>query len=224
MELALSILGIVISLAIAWTEHMKAKRAEARLEAIATTLPEKLLSGVRAALNDQFRQGSDDEGWSTPAKKTEKSPWLQTRYADLNADGQDELLISMPSGAHASILLVYGFASWEFEKIAELTSTTPHGFEIEDEDGDGKLRIATVEIAKRPELPYVFGLRDRVTYSLVNNEFVEVSRVEGWDDADLERITLEQNAIEESRKTSALAHTVSENSSTKRDLGPDSRR
>ncbi len=53
MELALGLLRMRVSLAIAYWEHRKAKRAEARLEHLAATLPVKLLSGVRYVLAQQ---------------------------------------------------------------------------------------------------------------------------------------------------------------------------
>lgn len=200
MELFLSILGIGISVVIAYWEHRKAKRAEAHLEALATKLPETLLSGVRKVLSDQALEGgANSDGWSLPGTKAEQSPWLRTRYADIDSDGTDELLIEVTAGAHSSALLVYAVKNWEFKKLAELNSTTMNGFDVQDSDGDGRLEVETVEVAKRPGLPHVFGLRDRVTHRLVGNKFEEVSRTEGWDQSDLDRISAEsQRAVVDS--------------------------
>ena len=42
-----------------------------------------------------------------------------------------------------------------------------------------------VEIAKVPDLPYVMGLRDRVSYKLTGAGFVEVKRIKGYSTNDL---------------------------------------
>ena len=192
MELVLSILGIALSLAVAYWEHRKAKRAEARLESLAETLPDKLLSGVRDALTQHALPAvAEADGWSTPGAKSDQSPWLRTRYADLDGDGRDELLVEVTSGPHSTTLLVYQVKNWEFDKLAELHSSTINGFDIVDSPDSVGKRVETVEVAKRPELPYVYGLRDRVAYRLVGGTFEEVGRAEGWDDDDLERIKLE---------------------------------
>ena len=185
--LILGILGILVTVAIAYWQHEKAKLAEARLESLAANLPGTLLAGVQQVLASQAPAGvAGDDGWVLPGNQTAQSPWLKTRYADLDGDGTDELLIEAISGAHSSVLLVYGMRSWEFEKLAELNSTTINGFDIQDFDNDGRLEVETVEIAGRLGLPYVFGLRDRVTHRLVGSTFQEIARVEGWDESDLE--------------------------------------
>ena len=188
MELALSILGIAISLAIAWSEHRKAKRAEARLEALAANLPETLLKGVREVLAKVSATGDPASSeWAEPGTKADSSPWIRTKYADLDGDGTDELLVEVTSGPHSTTLLVYQLRDWNFSKLAELSSTTINGFDIQDSDGGGVLEVETIEVAKRPELPYAFGLRDRVTHRLIEGQFMEVARVEGWDDDDVQR-------------------------------------
>ena len=193
--LILGVVGIAISLAVAYWEHQKAKRAEARLEALAANLPETLLAGVRDALSSHNMANTNEQDrWSPPGNGTDQSPSLRSRYADLNGDGRDEVLIEVISGAHSSTLMVYGLDHWEFKKLAELHSTTMNGFDIQDSDGDGFLEVETVEIARRPDLPYVFGLRDRVTHKLVGDTFEEVGRVEGWDESDLKRISDEREA------------------------------
>jgi type II secretory pathway pseudopilin PulG len=192
--LILGILGIAVTIAIAYWQHKKAEIAEARLESLAAHLPGTLLDGVQQVLASQVAAGTDsDDGWVLPGSGSADSPWLKTRYADLNGDGTDELLIEAISGPHSSVLLVYGLRNWEFEKLAELHSTTINGFHLQRSDNDGRLEVETVEIAKPPGLPYVFGLRDKVTYRLVGNAFEEFARVEGWDETDLERIRLDSD-------------------------------
>lgn len=195
MELALGLLGMLVSLAIAYWEHRKAKRAEARLEHLATTLPVKLLSGVRDVLAQHAPPATADaDGWSTPGASSDHSPWLRTRYADLDGDGRDELLVEVASGPHSTSLLVYQMKHWDFEKVAELHGSTISGFDIVDSPDRVAKGVETVEVARRPELPYVFGFRDRVTYELAGNAFVEVARVEGWNEDDLARMRSEIDA------------------------------
>jgi hypothetical protein len=181
----MEIIGIVISIAIAIWEHHKAKLAEKHFENLVKTLPQTLINGVADAIKVNSDNNPNISEWSIPGSKSEESPWIQTRFADINGDGTDELLVEMISGPHHNCLLVYGRVEWEFEKIAELYSTTGFGFNIVDLDNDGVLEVETIEIAERPNLPYVFGLRDRVIHKLIKNEFVEVGRIEGWDDSDV---------------------------------------
>ncbi len=111
---------------------------------------------------------------------------FQTSYADIDGDGEDELLVEMGTGAHGSILLVYGRQSWEFKKLGELFSTTMGGFEVSDVDGDGRVEIKAYEIARRPGLPYVAGLHDEVVHRFQNGAFVEVSRKECFTEGEMQ--------------------------------------
>lgn len=185
MDLILSIAGIAISLLIAWWEYRRANKAEAMLEATFKQLPGQLVSDLSRLLQQ-------------PPEQQQGSSTLETRYADLNGDGKDELLVSFLSGPHNTALQVFGMKShWEFGLLDELYSSTPTEFELEDIDGDGIPEISTVEVAQEPDLPYVMGLRDRVSYKLTSDGFAEVRRIKCYSPEDLEK------AMQEWRSTMA---------------------
>jgi hypothetical protein len=197
LGIALAVLGICVTVAIAIYQHRKAETAERKLESLKTTLPAELMSAINEALARQLSSteavrpthDSSETGAADPS-----SP--QTRYADIDGDGRDELLIEFLSGPHSTTLLVFNLKNWEFTKIAELQTTTPCGFDLVDYDDDGQIEVETVEIASFPDLPYVYGLRDRVTHKFLRGHFVEVKRVEGWDESDIEQAFLAGNQRE----------------------------
>jgi hypothetical protein len=176
MELALSVIGLIASLAIAAWEHHRATRAEAALAKTFQDLPGKLvadLSRLVAAGGAGSAAGSDDSS-------------LMVQYEDLNGDGKKELLVSHLSGPHNTALQVFGMKSpWEFGLLGEIYSSTPTDFDVEDVDGDGVPEVSVIEISKTPDLPYVMGLRDRVSYKLTSAGFEEVKRVKCYSAEDL---------------------------------------
>jgi hypothetical protein len=180
MELTLSIIGLLLSVAIAVWEHRRANKAEALLKKTLVELPRRLISDISRLVAppdpDKNETESDASG-------------LHVRYADLNGDGRDELLISHLSGAHNTTLQVYGMKSfYEFGLIDELSSSVPTEFDLEDVDGDGAPEIVIFEIARRPDLPYAMGLSDRVTYKLTPDGFKEIARVECFTDEELQQV------------------------------------
>lgn len=172
LGLALGLIGIGLSIAIAIWQHSKAKTAERHLASVLDSLPNALLDVVKQVLASKPH---DDGGNQNPEGEHRR---FQAHYADLDGDGVDELLLEVDTGAYASVLLVYGVQSWELKKLGELYSTTIGGFEVGDLDGDGRIEVRTNEIARRPDLPYVAGLRDVVVYRFKKGEFVELSRKE----------------------------------------------
>jgi hypothetical protein len=178
MELILSILGIVISLAIAAWEHRRANKAEVELAKAFRELPEKLLNDFARLVGASLTEG---EG-----KTTSTDSSLNIQHADLNGDGKPELLVSFLSGPHNTALQVFGMKShWEFGLLGEIYGSTPTDFDLEDVNDDGVLEVSVVEISKTPDLPYVMGLRDRVSYKLTGEGFVEVKRVKCYSAEDL---------------------------------------
>jgi hypothetical protein len=176
MELTLSVLGIAISLAIAAWEHYRATRAEARLAKTCQDLPAKLVADLSRLI------GKTEKGETADAMGSS----LSIQNADLNGDGKLELLVSFLSGPHNTALQVFGMKSpWEFGLLGEIYGSTPTEFDLEDVDGDGLSEISVVEVAKTPDLPYVMGLRDRVSYKLTPSGFTEVKRVKCYSPDDL---------------------------------------
>ena len=178
MEILLFILGTLASLAIAAYEHRRATRAENTLKEVLDDLPRKLIEGVASVVNTPA--SSNDEPYPNQS--------LSARYADLNGDGRDEFLVEYVSGPHSTTLQVYGFkrGGYEFRKLGELSQSTPLGFELEDIDNDGAVEVTAVEVAEEPGLPFVFGLRDRVTYKLGGRGFKEVRRIQCYSQEDVE--------------------------------------
>jgi hypothetical protein len=175
VELALSFVGILISLAIAAWEYRRAVKAEALLDRTFRELPSQLVADLSRLVSPSV--ASSQAGSNTS---------LEVQHADLNGDGKPELLVTYLSGAHNTALQVYGSRShWDFGLLAELESSTPTEFEVADVDNDGVPEITTVEVAREPGLPYVMGLRDRVSYKLTNSGFVEVQRRKCYSAEDL---------------------------------------
>lgn len=76
---------------------------------------------------------------------------------------------------------------WEFGLLGEIYASTPTDFDLEDVDADGIPEVSVVEVAGAPDLPYVMGLRDRVSYKLTPEGFAEIKRVKGYTADDLRR-------------------------------------
>jgi hypothetical protein len=148
LALLLSIVGIAIALAIAWLQARKARRAEKALkEALQATL------AIPSETEMKFVQ-----------------------YVDVNHDGQQEILVQYPVGAHGSALKVFGWRDSEFAELSRISVDTPGGFEIADFDGDGRIEIRTQETDWDKGVPYVVAPRILVTMRWDGTRFSEISR------------------------------------------------
>jgi hypothetical protein len=146
VELALSVLGIILAVAIAGWEYRRANRAEAALDRAFNTLPQRLVADLARMID-------------TNPSSDEVLAGLTTQSADLNGDGKRELLVSYLSGPHNISLQVFGMKNhWEFGLLGEIFGQTPTDFVVEDVDDDGIPEVSVIEIAKAPDLPYVMGL------------------------------------------------------------------
>lgn len=163
----LGIAGIAVSLGIAWWQHVKAKKAERTADEAIRAIPEKVGRVIAAVL---------------PTGKPEEKPgepprgWYEVKYADIDGDGSDEVLIQFPAGAHGSGLKVFGRRDHDLVEIGDLRTGTPVGFEIRDVDGDGRIEISTEETDWTAGQPYVSAPRLRVVYRWDGKAFAEVSR------------------------------------------------
>lgn len=93
------------------------------------------------------------------------------RYADVNNDSRNELLVEYPAGAHGKVLNVYGWKDHEFTLIGGLSSGTPEGFEVGDFDDDGRIEITSKETDWDTDLPYVSAPRMTVMYRWNGRDF-----------------------------------------------------
>ena len=170
----IGIVGIILSLLIAFWEYRKAKKSDKMLSKIANELPNELITNINRILVNNH---SKDELDNLNKEYISPDNLLRTKYADLNKDGYDELLVEIPVGAHGTALQVYGRKDWKFNLLAELKTDTPVGFLLEDIDNDGFIEVGAPCTSYVVDLPYVAGLRDFVWYRLQNNEFVEIKRI-----------------------------------------------
>lgn len=179
--IALGVIGIAVTVAIAIWQHKRAEKAEKKLRTILDNLPSQLLTNVARFL--QKPQTDIQEFYDL--QESEKR--LHTLHTDLNGDGEDELLVQYPYGAHAAVLQVFGFREDGFKLMDEITVDTMAGFIAEDKDTDGRIEIITIEVSRDADFPYVMGFRDEVWYRLENDHFVEVQRINLYDPEDLKK-------------------------------------
>jgi hypothetical protein len=148
LAILFSIAGIVSALAIAWWQARKASRAQKALKEV-----------LRASV-------------TIPGETNVKL----VQYADVNHDGQQEIIVQYPIGAHGSALKVFGWRDSEFAELARISVDTPGGFDIADFDGDGRIEIRTQETDWDKGVPYVVAPRILVTMRWDGIRFSEISR------------------------------------------------
>ena len=160
---------VVIALAFAWWQNLRAVQARRALSQAVEEFPSKLLDALRLMV--QFNQ----EG--APIEAVLSEPWHGAiDYVDVNEDGQRELLVQYPTGAHGSALRILAWRNGKFDELAGLGVGTPVGFEFGDFDGDGKVEIRTQETDWSAGLPYVSAPRSVLLFRWNGTKFVEVSR------------------------------------------------
>jgi len=160
---------VAITLGFAWWQNRKAVRAKQALNLAVEEFPSKVVDALRFIV--QFsQQGSTIDPILS-------KPWHGAiDYVDVNEDGQRELLVQYPTGAHGSALRILAWQKGKFEELAGLGVGTPVGFEFGDFDGDGKVEIRTQETDWSVGLPYVNAPRCILLYRWDGTKFVEVSR------------------------------------------------
>ena len=168
----LSIIGIVIGILIAIWQNRKAAKSDKMLAKIANELPVELINNISRIINKEPENEID----ILNKEHVSSDHRLNSQYADINNDGNDELIVQLPAGVHGSALQVYGWKDWEFTLLAEISTDTPVGFFLEDFDKDGIIEVGAPCTSSAADLPYVCGLRDFVWYRLQSNQFVEVKR------------------------------------------------
>jgi hypothetical protein len=165
----LTLTGMFLAIAIAIWQYLEASKAKSELKSFFKSLPDELVKSVQSYLSEVVR------GEDGLAEIVSQDFQFSAKYADLDGDGQDELLIQMPYGAHGSQVKVFGLRDWEFKLIAELEVSAPSDFSVRDIDHDGRLEVTAIDVADT-DFPYVSGFRDEVTFRLENDKFLELGR------------------------------------------------
>ena len=102
MGLFLSVVGIFLSLAIACWEYQRAQKAEHKLQETLKNLPVQLVTDLSRLLN------SEPSDALTNSEVAPKQSVLLSKIADINGDGEKELLVSYVSGLHNTAIQVFG--------------------------------------------------------------------------------------------------------------------
>jgi hypothetical protein len=185
----LSVIGILLSLGIAAWEHRKGKRSEDRLERLIDSIPRQLTSNLP-------RLGSSAEsGGPSPYSLVDSHSPFHVQEADLDGDGQKELLIQYIAGAHGSALQLYGMQDFEFKLLGELSTDTPAGFEVADLDSDGRLKLRTYQADYSTGLGYAFAPRLEIWYRWNGSCFGEVMRRKAYTEEELEERRRAQESL-----------------------------
>ena len=177
---AVTVLGFVFAI---W-QYMRAekaiseqKKSEYKLYQTIDSMPEKVVQGIANILPPP----TPEETLSNVSSEQELQADLGDygtphiiSYADVDGDGNNELLIQYPFGVHGSELRVLSWKNFKFVQIARLGSDTPTYFWVEDFDSDGTLEILTIETDSKHDLPYVYGLREKVVYKWNGKKFVVI--------------------------------------------------
>jgi len=167
-------LGILAGIAtaavgFAWLQARRASKASQVLRMATEDLPARVADAQRLSM----RPGLQD-ALISPAFG--KGCHVSVDCLDVNADGQKELIVQHPTGAHGSALSIFGWRVGKFQKLADLGVGTPVGFEFGDFDGDGRIEIRSQETDWSANLPYVTAPRLTLLFRWNGAEFVEISR------------------------------------------------
>jgi hypothetical protein len=158
---------IVITLAIAWRQYRHAIQARRCLKQAVEELPSKVLEATRAI--SRLNKGDSD------IRSVVSEAWCGAiDYLDVNEDGQEELLVQFPTGAHGSALKIFTWQNNKFEEFASLSVGTPVGFEYGDFDGDGNVEIRTEETDWNAGLPYVSAPRFVLLFRWNGTKFAQL--------------------------------------------------
>ncbi len=159
LSLVLGIIGAVGSI-IAIVEFIKRNKLEKEL----LSTPSKMYNVLK-----EYKELSNLQGDSFPHS---------IEYEDVDNDGEKELLIHFPAGAHGSGVKIFKWINFDFEELADLRTDTPSGFEIKDYDNDGELELLTLATNWDSDLPYSGAPRDRLLYKWNGKDFTIIKKIE----------------------------------------------
>lgn len=171
ISLSFGVVGVVISLAVAWWQNRRAVRAEAELRDVLRGIPQQLTQELRQILA---------AAPPSPGGQTD-SPNGAPRvlgYGDVDADNRQELVVWYPVGAHGSVVKTF---EWQptmgLEEGGQVASNTPFPGQIGDFDADGRPEIMLAQAgAPGDATARLF----RVVYEWDGKKFAEVLREAGY--------------------------------------------
>ncbi len=195
LGLLLAVIGIVVTIAIAgWQyyraeqEHRHALQAERMLQEHISQLPDRTAREI-IKIFDAIPKPKEppDPRSQIPPDAPNWTPG-HVEWADIDADGQNELLMQYGHGAHGMTLKVFDWHPYSgFQEAGQIGSGTPGGFEVRDIDSDGRLEFVTTEPDWSTGLPYYITPRLRVVYRWNGRDFVHISAEKDYSAAELER-------------------------------------
>lgn len=165
----IGIAAILVAFGIAWWQRREALRTKAALERALRWVTEADSDGLDIFVRTTQQPNVADSGLS-------KAKVSAIDYADVDCDGEEELLIQYPVGVHGSALKIFGWRDGELYELARLSVGTPAGFQFGDFDGDGMIEIKTQETDWTAGLPYVTAPQIVLLMRWNGTEFKEVSR------------------------------------------------
>lgn len=167
ISFSIAILGLSVTIYIAWKQNLRANKAEANLKELVESQSEIIANQLKNIIQGMEFEDQQGELGGRPNKVS---------FEDVTGDGQNELLVQYPGGAHGSQLKVFGWNEWaEFVEIGSLGVGTPVGFKVYDFDGDNINEIITEETNWESGKPYVTAPRIQKVYKWKDNSFIEVS-------------------------------------------------
>lgn len=169
LTLGLTLLGFALTIGIALWQFCLARQAESKLNNTLQAIPSLITQQVMLVFNATQ---------PNPSQSDETLPSTMTSYADVDGDGEKELLISYMVDPYSSALKIFkwqtvDFTS-EFTVIGEIVPIL--GFEVNDFDVDGKVEIMTFQDDPDTGLPHAAGLHINVLYKWKEGRFSEISR------------------------------------------------
>ena len=167
---SLCLTGILVTLLIALWQSYEAAKAKRQLDNYLKNLPEVIVSNIFEMLNSSNDHTTDRDRLVSPDHRT------STMYVDLDNDGNDELIVEFPVGAHGSAVQIYKLTYGGPELVAEWSTDVPYGFELDRSDPTYSPLLQTGETNRSSGLPYVIGLRDTVWLRLKDGKLEEYRR------------------------------------------------
>lgn len=173
----LSLIGILVTLLIALWQSREASRAKKELSNVLNQLPKSIVENVVQRIQAErvlSSAASSDEA----NRLVSSNNMTSAQYADLDNDGQDELIIEFPIGAHGSAVQIYKIGFDGAQLVDEWSTDVPYGFDVDTSDPTHSPLLLTGSTNASSGLPYLMGLRDTIWLKLVDGKLVEHRREE----------------------------------------------